>query len=73
MQPALEPSLVVLSAVAPERLRPLQQELRAIARRHRLALAGPGADGIDVRRLDALVLTGDPVGEAERVTADAAA
>jgi methanogenic corrinoid protein MtbC1 len=69
---SLDPALVVVSSVAPERLRPLQRELRAIARRHRLALAGPGADGIDDRRLDALVLTGDPVYEAERLTADAA-
>ena len=68
---SLDPALVVISSVEPERLRPLQRELRAIARRHRLALAGPGAAGIDVRRLQALVLTGDPVGEAERVTADA--
>ena len=69
---SLDPALVVISSVAPDRLRPLQRELRAIARRHRLALAGPGATGIDDRRLDALVLTGDPVVEAERVTADAA-
>jgi MerR family transcriptional regulator, light-induced transcriptional regulator len=70
---SLDPALVVISSVAPEWLRPLRRELFAIARRHRLALAGPGADGIDVRRLEALVLTGNFVDEAERVTAAAAA
>lgn len=68
---SLDPALVVISSVAPERLAPFQHEFRAIARRHRLALAGAGATGIDVRRLGAIALTGDAVDEAERVTADA--
>jgi DNA-binding transcriptional MerR regulator/methylmalonyl-CoA mutase cobalamin-binding subunit len=57
---AIEPELLVLSAVTPEPLRRLPQ-----IRAQRIALAGAGAQGIDAE----LVLTGDPVAEAERVTA----
>jgi DNA-binding transcriptional MerR regulator len=57
---AIEPALVVLSAVAPEPL----ANLEALARTQRVAVAGTGAHGSDAE----LVLTGDPVAEAERVT-----
>ena len=62
---AVDPSVVVLSGVTAERVRPLGDELRALAGEHRLAVGGLAArDGIDV-----LALPGDPVSEAERVTA----
>jgi len=61
----LKPSLVVLSATTAERARPFQRELAALADEHRVALGGPaGRHGIDL-----LALPGDPVSEAERVTA----
>jgi DNA-binding transcriptional MerR regulator len=61
----INPSLVVVSSVTAERARSLQHELEALADRHRLALGGEAArDGIDL-----LGLPGDPVTEAERVTA----
>jgi MerR family transcriptional regulator, light-induced transcriptional regulator len=61
----INPSLVVLSAVTSERARPYQHEVEALAGEYRLALGGPAArDGIDL-----LALPGDPVSEAERVTA----
>jgi MerR family transcriptional regulator, light-induced transcriptional regulator len=61
----VDASLVVLSAVTAERVRPLVDELRALAGEHKLALGGLAArDGIDV-----LALPGDPVSEAERLTA----
>jgi MerR family transcriptional regulator, light-induced transcriptional regulator len=56
---AIEPELLVLSAVTAEPLRRLPQ-----IRAHRIALAGAGARDVDAE----LVLTGDPVAEAERVT-----
>jgi len=65
---AVEPALLVLAAVAPDRLWPLDPVLGDVARRHRLALAGAGAQGLDPGD-DVLVLTGDPVAEAERVSA----
>jgi DNA-binding transcriptional MerR regulator len=58
---AIEPDLLVLSAVAPEPL----ADLRSLPRAQRVAVAGPGARGSDAD----LVLTGDPVTEADRVTA----
>jgi MerR family transcriptional regulator, light-induced transcriptional regulator len=56
----LEPELLVLSAVSADRLEPLPPMTAG-----RVALAGPGAQGLDAD----LVLIGDPVDEAERVTA----
>jgi MerR family transcriptional regulator, light-induced transcriptional regulator len=64
----LEPALVVLSSVTSERVDPVTEQLRSIARRHRLALAGEGAVGAEERVRGVIVLTGDPVTEAERVT-----
>ena len=61
----VDPSLVVLSGVTAERVRPFVHELQALAGEHKLALGGLAArDGIDL-----LALPGDPVSEAERVTA----
>ena len=56
----IEPELLVLSAVSADRLEPLPPMTAG-----RVALAGPGAQGLDAD----LVLVGDPVDEAERVTA----
>ena len=56
----IEPELLVLSAVSADRLDPLPPMTAG-----RVALAGPGAQGLDAD----LVLIGDPVAEAERVTA----
>ena len=58
----------VVSAVTPTRFRPHRDQLRDLARKHRLCLAGAGAAeaAVDV---DAEILSGDPVAEAERLTA----
>jgi DNA-binding transcriptional MerR regulator len=63
----LEPALLVVSATAPERIAPLLPELTALAQRHRVAVAGAGAR--ELRADGLLSLTGEPVAEAERVSA----
>jgi DNA-binding transcriptional MerR regulator len=61
-----EPLFVVLSSVSADRFRPKRTELRRLAKSHRLCLGGVGsAGGADT---GALLLTGDPVEEAERLT-----
>ena len=64
----LEPHLVVLAAVTGDRVRPVARELEALAGDFRVALGGAAAR---TARIDADVLRlgGDPVAEAERVTA----
>jgi DNA-binding transcriptional MerR regulator len=63
----LEPSLVVLNAVSRERVRPVLPQLRALTRRHKLALGGAAAE--DTLEMDGiLALTGDPTAEAARIT-----
>jgi len=64
-----EPDLIVLSAVAPKRIRALEGRIRALAKRRRVALGGAGTREDDAGALGVLALTGDPVSEAERVTA----
>jgi MerR family transcriptional regulator, light-induced transcriptional regulator len=64
----IEPNLVVLSAVSRERVRPLMPKLRALARRHPLALGGAGAENGTLEKSRILPLTGDPTAEAARVT-----
>jgi hypothetical protein len=64
----IEPDLVVLSAVSRERVRPLMPKLRALARRHPLALGGAGAENGTLEKSGILALTGDPTAEAARVT-----
>jgi DNA-binding transcriptional MerR regulator len=64
----LEPSLVVLNAVSPERVQPVLPELRALAKRHRLALGGGAAEDETLERSGILALTGDPTTEAARVS-----
>ena len=63
----LDPSLVVLTAVSSERVEPVVTQLQALAGRHRLALGGAAA-GNGALETGALVLTGDPIAEAARVT-----
>jgi DNA-binding transcriptional MerR regulator len=62
----LAPAVVVLSAVAADRFEPVAGELAALARRHRLALAGAGASA-DIGP-QVLVLRDEPVVEAERLS-----
>ena len=65
-----DPDLVVLSAVTPKRIRALDAEIRALAKQRRVALGGAGTRDDDAGVLGVLALTGDPVSEAERVTAE---
>jgi DNA-binding transcriptional MerR regulator len=65
---AIRPALVVLSATTPEFLSPLAPELAQLVRRHRVAVAGAGAEGFDAIADGVLTLTGDPVAEAQRVS-----
>ncbi|HEU0335646.1 MAG TPA: MerR family transcriptional regulator [Gaiellaceae bacterium] len=65
---SLTPALVVLVAVAPERVVDAAPALRRLGERQRVALAGAGATETDPQAVGVLLLTGDPVAEAERVT-----
>jgi DNA-binding transcriptional MerR regulator len=67
----LEPALVVLSAVTGERAQPVVEQLRALAGLGRLALGGAAATSGAPNGV--LLLTGDPIAEAARVTATIAA
>ena len=64
---ALQPSLVVFSTVAPDLGHAALPQLQTLASRYRVALGGAGSVGLDSSDL-VLVLAGDPVAEAERVT-----
>ena len=66
---SLAPTIVVLSTVTDERVRPIAAHLQTLAQRHRLGLGGSGANHGDPAGLGALALTGGPVAEADRVTA----
>jgi methanogenic corrinoid protein MtbC1 len=61
----VQPSLVVLAAIAGGVTEPLPAPLRTLARRYRVALAGPAA----TERDGMLALSGDPIAEATRITA----
>lgn len=65
----VEPSLVVLSAATDDWVRPVVAQLRRLAARRRLALGGAAAASGLSKSDDVLLLTGDPVAEATRVTA----
>jgi DNA-binding transcriptional MerR regulator len=65
---AIQPELIVLSASAQEHLSPLRSQLEELARTHQVAIAGAGADGFDSTPDGVVVLTGDPVSEAQRVS-----
>ena len=57
----------VVSAVTPKAFRAHLDELRALARKQRLCLGGAGAAEAELD-LDAEILSGDPVEEADRLT-----
>ena len=65
----LDPSLIVLGGVDADRVRPLIGQLRALGQRWRLGLGGKAALAREVVGLDVLALPGNPVEEAERVSA----
>jgi MerR family transcriptional regulator, light-induced transcriptional regulator len=64
---AFAATLAVVSAVTPKPFRAHRDELRDLARKQRLCLGGAGAAEAALE-LDAEILSGDPVEEAERVT-----
>jgi DNA-binding transcriptional MerR regulator len=69
---AVDASIVVLSAVRAEALAPVMGDLVALARGHRLALGGSAASvGELAQGSGLLLLTGDPVSEADRLAAAA--
>jgi len=63
----LVPDAVVLAAIDPQRFTSVRKELRALGRRTRLCLAGPGATPALARSVGAEVLTGDPVSAAQQL------
>ena len=63
----LQPALLVISAASAALLSPLAEELSALAGSHQVAVAGAGARGFDAGESGVLVLTGDPVTEAQRL------
>jgi DNA-binding transcriptional MerR regulator len=67
----LEPSLVVLAAVTGERLKPVRNQVRRLARRHRVALGGAAVGEVSGRG-DLMLLAGEMVDSASQVTALAA-
>ena len=68
----IEPSLVVLSAVTDEHVRPFVEQLREPGAHWRLALGGAAAASAVPESDGMLLLTGDPIAEAARVTRGAA-
>src|SRR4051812_11833333 len=65
---ALQPSLVVLSAVSAERVRPSVERLRELAAHQRVALGGAAATSGVLESEGVLMLTGDLIAEATLVT-----
>ena len=59
---------MVLNAVSRERVRPVVPQLRALARRHTVALGGAAAEDRTLEKNGILALTGDPTAEAARLT-----
>jgi len=69
----IAPAFVVLNAISRDRAEPCARELRALSRRYRVALGGGAATGAGRSRLRGLVLLpGDPIAEADRLTTLAA-
>jgi DNA-binding transcriptional MerR regulator len=65
----LRPAFVILSAISDGCIAPALPELRSLARRFRVALGGAAAASPDLKGTRVLPLRGDPVSEADRVTA----
>lgn len=68
----LDPELVVMATMQPAALEAARGGLARLARRYRLALAGPGASAELARSVGAMALDGDPVRAAGRVDAEMA-
>ena len=68
---ATSPDLVILSASTPGVVEPIKPQLRALAGRFPLALAGPGVTAELASAVGARHLTGDPVTEAEQLASSA--
>src|SRR5581483_5579283 len=64
---ACQPESVVVSAIDAHSFRRCSEELHELARTTRLCLGGAGASDAKLD-VDALILSGDPVGEAEQLT-----
>jgi MerR family transcriptional regulator, light-induced transcriptional regulator len=64
----LAPSLIVVTATTPDRLQPLNAQLRELAAQHLLALGGSGVSADRATEVNALALTENPVEAVERVT-----
>ena len=64
----LKPRLIVVAAVTDDRVRPVASELAGLAGKFRVALGGAAVHTAELNA-DVLRLGGDPVAEAERVTA----
>jgi MerR family transcriptional regulator, light-induced transcriptional regulator len=62
-------TVIVLAAVNAKRFEAASTALKHLAKRHQVAVAGPGASEALAKRTGALHLTGGPVDEAERLTA----
>jgi MerR family transcriptional regulator, light-induced transcriptional regulator len=58
---------IVLAALSEERLQAIADEIGALGRSYRVALAGSGATPALAARTDALLLSGGPVDEVERL------
>jgi methanogenic corrinoid protein MtbC1 len=63
----VEPAFIVVSATLEERIPPVARQLKALAKRYRVALGGAATAAADANRLGVLDLRGDPIAEAERV------
>ena len=61
--------VIVLAAVNPKRFDAAAAAIEHLAKRHQVAVAGPGASEALAKRTNALHLTGGPVDEAARLTA----
>jgi methanogenic corrinoid protein MtbC1 len=66
----LSATVIVLAAVNAKRFEAASAALKHLAKRHQVAVAGQGASEGLAKRTGALHLTGGPVDEAERLTAD---
>jgi DNA-binding transcriptional MerR regulator len=67
-------SIVVVSALRDDPLRAVLPDLEVLARSHRLAVGGGGARAIEPNEASGLLLlTGDPIAEAERIASTARA
>jgi hypothetical protein len=65
---ALDPALVVVSVTSADRLAPLAREVSDLARSHPVAVGGAGVAELELPDGDVLVLSEDPVTEADRVS-----